>query len=152
VRGRRAALWGLGLLLLLSGACARRQLEVVPLDDDVIAAYLEAYRVIAPVYRQAYEAGGSPSAIPGRDEIRDALGQAGWSWEQYQNVHGSVSNALLYIEDPETFRRMELRPGDAPPRNVRVVKAHYFEIKKARLIGQEETYKGRKPASGGPGS
>lgn len=138
------------LCLLLSGACARESADqVVPLDEEVIATYLEAYSKIAPAYRKAYEAGASPSALPRREDIRRALETAGWSWERYQKVHGSVSNALLFIEDREAFRRLELRPSDAPPGNVRAVEAAYFEIKKARLISEEETYGGRRPEPAG---
>ena len=141
---RRAAP-ALLLLLVLPAGCGREaSMGVVPLDDEIVRTYLEAYPVIAPVYRKAYEAGASPTAIHRRDDIQAALERAGWTWAYYQRVHGSISNALLFIEDEEAFRRLEMAPGDAPPRNVRVVEEHYFVIKKARLIAQEETYGGKR--------
>jgi len=134
--------WTLALLLLLScfGCNGQQTAQVVALDDEILSRYVEAYTVIGPAYREAYESGAQPASIPWGDTIQSALGTAGWSWEEYQSVHGSVSTVLLLIEDPDAYRRLEFGNKDAPAANVELVQKWYFEVKKARLIVEEHTW------------
>ena len=127
--------------LLLVGCKGEGPATVVDLDEEILDKYLQAYLVIGPAYRKAYAAGASPAAIPRRDDIQGALDEAGWSWAEYQSVHGSVSNALLFLEDPEAFRQLELGSSDAPEANVALVQARYFDVKQARLIVEETVYR-----------
>lgn len=137
------------VFVLLCAGCRPEQVGgVVELDDEVIAKYLEAYGTIAPIYRRAYEAGASPSSIHEREEIQEALEEAGWSWQHYQAVAGSVQNAMLRFENPEAFEEAELGPRDAPDANVAAVERHYYEIKRVHLITQEENYGGTRPGEG----
>jgi hypothetical protein len=142
-RAAAAVLLAAGLALLPS--CKGQPAGIYPLDDATVESYLRIYPRMVPILKEAREAREKPAATAEKPEVQQLLATAGWSWSDYLRIDGSIANAMLRIESPELFRRMEMRPEDAPPGNVDVVERHYYELKKMKLIVEDAT----KPGPGG---
>jgi hypothetical protein len=127
------------VLSLLALASCGRSRGVYPLTDEVVRTYLEVHPPIHRAFLEGVKAGERPATTAQRPEVAAALARAGWSVRDYLRVDGSISNAMLFLESPARFRRMELTEEDAPPENVRVVNVRYFELKRMKLILEAET-------------
>jgi hypothetical protein len=138
----RKALLLAACLALLAG-CGREPAGVYPLDDATVESYVKIYPRMVPILKESRARREKPRDLAERPEVQALLAEAGWSWDDYLRIDGSIANAMLYLESPATYREMELRPEDAPPANVAVVERHHFELKRMKLIVEEATRPGR---------
>ena len=142
------------LLLLLSGSCVERENGIIILTDETVRKYIAAAPEIKRIYREELARGESPLEIRKNPRIKALLKAADFSWETYLRTDGSINNALLCLERPETFKK-NFSPSDAPEENVEIVKKYieplrniwyesvhwkYSEELRKRSGGKDETF------------